>query len=237
MADYLKRFELLKQEIENRPYLEVVEFKINPPASGEVLKKVEDLLGTPLDKSLMQFYQEANGLKLYWRIKSKLPEAEAEKLNEEFDDFTFELPDDKDEPFACINLLPLEDSLLKKTWKEVEIETDKKEFEFGKQTLNRLEFAKRLKPFDLFSMSASMAFLIEQKKGNPRILQLSDYFVTWNNSRITDFATYLEILFVTRGIVEARDAIFSEYRGDRKRALRINSKSWVTRHTPKMFRS
>ncbi len=182
--DYLKRFEAMKKEIESHPFLEVVEYKVNKPASKEAFKKVEDLLKTKLADPIESFYSQANGLKFRWRIKQALSEKELEKLSEKYDDYTFEPDDDdEDQPFAFINLLPLEDSILKKKWEEIEIGVKTQTFEFGNKTYPRVEFAKRLKPFDLFSLSNCMAFLIEEGKGNPEILQLQDYYIVWDNSR------------------------------------------------------
>jgi hypothetical protein len=237
MQEYLERFRAMVEELRLLPFVEVVKFEMPLPATEEDLEAVEKRLGAPLAGPLRDFYGLANGLELRWRIKPDLDEKEIKRLQRKSSDYPFELPEQDENPFAYINLLPLRDSIVRRRWKELNVQVEQETFEFGDKTRPYEEFRKSLKPFDLFSLYDCMAFQIEKGNSDPTVLLLSDYYIEWNNSRLTDFASYLEMLLVTRGIVQARDAIYADYRGDQKPPLRTPPSYWKKKHVPRLFRT
>ncbi len=222
-------------EISSHPLLQVVEFSLNPPASSEALEAVEEKIGASLAEPIRRFYEEANGLKLHWRIKSHFTEQELDEIKGKYNDYWIEFPENKDIPFAQINLISI-DECINRNWDEIIIPLEDQTFEFQGTNYPHRDFAGRLKPFDLFSTYYCMAFFLEKGIGNPKVLLLSDYYIEWDASRITDFESYLEMLLVTRGIVESRRKIFGEYRGDLKPPLVIGADFQTQEHVPKLFR-
>jgi SMI1 / KNR4 family (SUKH-1) len=236
MPTYVERVRAMVDDLRTYPFVEVVRFEVFPPATADALAQVEEAIGARLAPALREFYGEANGLVLRWRIRQDLSDAERARLEDLSDDYEIGNPDTDENPFAHINLIPIHESIVTRHWTEIDIDVGKATVEFGGETHEHAEFRNRLKPFDLFSLYDCMAFLIERGQGNPKVLLLSDYYIEWDNSRITDFASYLEMLLATRGIVECRDRIYGDYRGDLKPPLVTGKDYWTTRRVPKLFR-
>ncbi|NEO40248.1 MAG: SMI1/KNR4 family protein [Moorea sp. SIOASIH] len=243
---YLERFRAMVDEIESHPLLEVVDFSVNQPASDELLTSVEETLRTSLAEPIRTFYKETNGLRLYWKIKSGLTDEELDRLEEVYDDYDIGLPNEEEDtddenPFAHINLISIEDCIIKRNWQEKiifdEINYNDETVEFAGVTYRERDFQRRLKPFDLFSAYSCMAFFFEEGVENPKVLRLSSHYVEWDNSKITDFKSYLEMLLVTRGIVDARGEIYNQYRGDREPQLITGYDYWSEENVPKLFRN
>lgn len=236
MINYIERFQAIAVEIKTYDFLDLVEFKTYSPATNEIFTAVEAKIGAPLAEPIRNFYGQTNGLHLRWCIKPDLSDAKLEAISKEFDDYDIELPEQREVPFAQINLLPIEDSFINTNWEEVIVPLDDLTFEFQGVTYPHGEFARRLKPFDLFSDYYCMAFLLEKEIGNPKVLLLSDHYAEWYYSRITDFESYMQMLLASRGIVHSRDKIYSEYRGDLKPPLITGPDYWTEEHIPKLFR-
>ena len=236
MKSYVEKFKTMVDEIRSHPLLNVIEFNLNPPATEEMFDAEEQKLGAKLAKPIRSFYGEANGLKLHWQIKQPPSEEKADEIAEKYDDYDIEFPEDEDIPFAQIHLLPLVEAIIHKSWPQFKATGDEKDVEFAGKTYSYRDFVRHLKPFDVFSTYYCMAFFLEKGVGNPKVLMLGDYYIEWDNSRITDFASYMELLFVTTGIVESRNTIYNEYRGNLKPLLITDPDYWKKKHIPKLFR-
>lgn len=232
---YIERFSAITTEIEHHPLLELLEFRLNPPVSKNVIADVENKIGHALPAPMRDFYSQSNGLKLRWRILPDLPRRAVQKISEKFDDYSIELPENEDIPFAQINIVSLEDCFLNLNWEGFEFGEPEKTIDYGGVVYLHDEFARRLKPFDLFSTYQCMAIVLEPDIINLKVILLSDHYIQWHFSRITDFASYLEMLIVTRGIVASRDRFYREYRGDLKPPLITGESDWKTDYIPKLF--
>jgi hypothetical protein len=235
MSDYLQRFEALAKELGKHEHIEIVEFTAQRPASATDIKEVEKKLGAPLAPPIRDFYQEANGVKFHWQIKPDVSPEIAKELRKKSKDYYVGIAEYIGTPFAMINILPLKESLLKNKWRELELAQREDPVEFAGKTYDFDDFIKRLKPFDVMSEEFCMAFFLEEGSGDPPVLLLGDACSDWRNSRLTDFASYVEMLLVTRGIVEAREKIFSEPAGDSKPPLKGDAEFWKKRYTPDLF--
>lgn len=236
---YVERFRKMAEEIKAHPALEVVAFKVKEPAPAAELRAAEEVLGAKLAAPLRRFYGEANGLHLHWRVREDTDAEELEKVREKFDDYDIQLPEDEDIPFAQIRLLGLLESLKKKRWPQIAQMAQsggEQPFEFGRESYSYRDFGKRLRPFDIFTSYECMAFFVEEGVGDPKVLLLSDYYSEWNQTRVTDFASYMECLLATRGVSAARSKFFNEYRGDRKPPLKKGADYWTAGRIPKLFR-
>jgi hypothetical protein len=233
---YVERFRKVVEEVEANPALEVVTFKVKAPAKREELRAAEEVLGAKLAEPLRRFYGEANGLHLHWRVREDLGFEETKKLQQEFDDYPIQTPEDTSIPFAQIHLLGLLESLKKKRWPQLKMPASEDLFEFQGQSYDYNEFGKRLRPFDIFTAYECMAFLLEEGVGDPKLMLLTDYYAEWDETRITDFDSYMEFLLATRGISEARKKFFAESHGDRKPPLKTGPRYWTPARTPKLFR-
>jgi hypothetical protein len=241
MKKYINKFESIVKEVESNPYLEVTEFKVNPPLSKQELADIEAAVGIKIDKSILNFYQQMNGLILNWQIKPDLAKDEQAftKIRKQYDDYYLKWPEDEIEtvPFAKINLLSLEDCFIKKDWQEIIVPQPNEIIEFADISCKHSDFVKKLKPFDLFSDYDCMAYILDNKSGDFKILLLSDYYIAWDESRITNFESYIEMLLTTRGIVESRSRIYKEYAGHQKPLLLTAEDYWKEHqeYVPKLF--
>jgi hypothetical protein len=234
---YLERFRQLAEEIQSHPLLEVVEFKVNSPASESSFNQVEQKLAAPLAEAIRTFYRETDGLKLHWKLKSSTTYEELEEISSQYDDYWIESVEDGYLPFAKINLLPLEETFFTANWGDIIFSVTDELFGFAGITYSTKNFAKMLRPFDEFSVSHCMAFLVEEGVGDPKVLLLQDHYATWESSRLTNFESYLEFLLITRGIFQARLDIYGEYSGHTQPPLIRGSSDYLKIPVPKLFRS
>ncbi len=95
-----------------------------------------------------------------------------------------------------------------------------------------------LAQIELFSYSSCMAFLLETETREEgfKVSRLGDHYIEWQDNRITDFASYLEMLLATRGIVQARESIYQEEGGERLPSLVTTLEYWTEEKIPKLFR-
>jgi hypothetical protein len=234
MTDYIAQFKALAKDLEEYSFLEIVEFTIQPPASVTQLKAVETRLGASLAKPIRDFYKQANGLKLHWRIRPSLDLDATEKLRKKSSDYDIVIAEYIGNPFAIVNLIPIHESIVHR-WKELVLGNPQELIDFGGVTYTNKDFRKLLKPFDVMNRELCMAYLVNKGDGNPPVILLSNGYTEWNDSRITDFESYMEMLLATRGIVEAREKIFSSERGDLEAPLIAGESYWRKHYTPKMF--
>ncbi len=81
-----------------------------------------------------------------------------------------------------------------------------------------------------------MAFIMEKGVGNPKLIGLTNYYIDWQNSKITDFESYLEMLLATRGISEFRSIIFEKEDGFKQKPITGDKEFWEqNKFVPKIF--
>lgn len=234
MKNYLELFRNMADEIANHPLLELREFTTYASAQAETFTAINGAFGVPLSETIQGFFQQTNGLNLRWGIKSGFPDDELDTIIDKYDDYAIELPEDEEIPFAQIKIPSIEAIFFDLDWKKV-ILCDLPSVNFARVTYDSADFVQKLRPFDLFSTYECMSFFMEQGNGNPKVLLLSDYYIDWQASRITDFESYLEVLLATRGIGEGRKNYFEKYLGHKKAPLVLGAKDWPTLRTPKLF--
>jgi hypothetical protein len=235
MSDYVNRFEAMAKGLGSREHFQIVELTPQPAATKKALEAFEQKLGASLGSPIREFYGEANGLKLHWEVDPLVSPEVAKDLRAKSKDYYVGIAEYVGEPFANINILPLEDSVLKSKPKELARVQEQESVEFAGSTYPFDDFIARLKPFDLMSEEYCMAFFLEDGSGDPPVLLLGEGCTDWRNSRLTDFGSYLEMLLVTRGIVEAREKIVSEPEGHQKPRLTGDAAFWEKRYTPDLF--
>ena len=241
---HLQRFRAMVDQIKAHPLLEVRRFEIGAPIDADGLRAVERHLGAPLAPALKGFFQECNGLSLYWKIKAGLSDDEMDALGEDFGDYDLGSPDDESGEdhqslFANLKILPLQEAIIGRDWSKVILAGDdemaRQPVDFLGKPQPRGTLLQKLRPFDLFSGYACMAFYLEPGVGDPKALHLSGHYVEWDNSRLTDFASYLEVVLATRGLTEARANVFKAYRGDQQPLLTFAGPDDLEHHIPALF--
>jgi hypothetical protein len=232
---YLKKFTALAKELARHEHIEIVEFKAQPPLKPAKLKAVEAKLGAKLADEIREFYGEANGLKLQWQINPLVSPETAVELRKKSSDYYVKIAEYVGDPFANINLIPLDESINQRR-KEIGHGGIEEAVNFRGREYDLNGFAARLKPFDLMNEKMCMAFLTEEGNGDPPVLLLTEGCTDWTDSRLTNFASYIEMLLATRGIVEARQKIFAKTAGYKDKPLVGGAEFWQ-RYVPKLFRN
>jgi len=69
MKNYLEKFKKMVDELKNHPQIEVKEFVVNPPATNQQIEAANERFN--LTQDMLDFYKQANGLKLNWTIKGE----------------------------------------------------------------------------------------------------------------------------------------------------------------------
>ena len=70
LHNYLTRFKTMVSELEKNPSIELIAFKINPPAKKKDFERANGYF--PLTDDMRVFYAQCNGLELEWEIKNSL---------------------------------------------------------------------------------------------------------------------------------------------------------------------
>lgn len=226
MDAYLPRFQDMVKELQQQSLLQLLHFSHYPGLSLSEIEALEQrYLEHPLPPAARRFYQETNGLQLQW-ILEKNTDFDPEKHRYR------QLPLDWD--YACaqhhpedgmIMIWPLE-RLLQQDWKgELYLESMRQRHcSFAGELHNAYDFARQLKPFDLFSADFNMAFWTGT----------ADYPVllghrpqsTHLNSHRTSFASYLEFLLATYGYCLWRQHVYSLHAAQKQPLLETPAAYW-----------
>ena len=233
MKTYLTQFKELADTIKMHPSLDLIEFKHFGPASAEEIATAEKAIARKLSAPVLDFYQQTNGLRLSWKFKDLAGEA--------WDEVVSKLPgltvkeSHKTKPFGVINLLSLDKCLINpERFFETSAEGDFS-VEFNNKVYPGNSFGQHLRPVDLYSDDSCISFVFEDNEPD-KLMQLSDSYIVWDYSRVTDFDSYLNMLFITRGIMGSRDLIFREYRGDELPPLVVDE-AFIEQFTPPLFKA
>lgn len=240
--NYLEIFNNIRKDIDENPYLELVEFNINKGLTENEFenKKKELLESSTFFKAIkmdpiFEFYKQCNGIKLKWKISSNLDENIYNKLPEKFPDL--KLPHTRDLFIGNINILPFDDVFIYE--QDFFEKSDSGDFftQFGDYIYEGNSFGKLLFIFDLFSDTQSMSFVPDEDNTSPKVILLSDYYIVWDNSMVSYFNSYINFLVCTRGLIESRNKVFNKYRGDKLEPLIYESVPFNTHIEPMIFRN
>ncbi|WP_052848982.1 hypothetical protein [Streptomyces avicenniae] len=84
-------------------------------------------------------------------------------------------------------------------------------------------FSRMVRHFDAIDLSYAMSFVVQPDRADWRMMLLGDHWVESDHSRVTCLEDYLRYVVATGGLVSARRALFSEYRGDLREPLRYDA--------------
>lgn len=240
--DYLKIFETIKKEVENHPFLELTTFKINKGLPNIEESKKELYKGSGYWENvemlpIFEFYQQCDGLTLKYKISSDLDGAAYLDFFEQFPDV--KQPLDKGMEIGSINILPFKEVFIYEQEffnKSDETAEDDSFIHFGDYVYEGNSFGQLLFVFDLFSDTNCMAFVPDEDNQEPKIIQLLDYYIVWNSSRITFFESYIKFLAVTRGLIGSKDILLDYYAEHKNDPLIFHEFPFGTAVEPSLFK-
>ncbi|WP_299885246.1 hypothetical protein [uncultured Lacinutrix sp.] len=238
--DYKKLFEQIIIDIKTNPYLELTEYKFNEGLNSKELEKLITELHESSSfykkikmESVFNFYSQFNGLTIKWKLSSKLDALSYKKLPELFTDL--ELPFKRDIEIGCINILPFEDVFIYEQDYFDKSETGDFFTHFGDYVYEGNSFGNMLYLFDLYSETDCMSFLPDEDNQEPKVVYLSDYYIVWDNTKVSFFDSYIIFLAATRGLINSREQIFDFYRGDKEKPIIFKTIPYNTEIEPTIF--
>lgn len=211
----------LVEELKKNEDISVLNNHIFPPVSNGDFSAISDYLGKQLDKDIVDFYKETNGLQIRWiyknnprynprlHIENELPFTYLDVITEEF---YYD---------GCINILPLNEVFFDIDWNTVFVfdEDAGKSFNFMHEDFDLMDLKKKLRPFDLFARNDCMSFFTGSSIDFlPCVLQQS-YYLDFNSSRVTDFTSYLSFVLENNLLVKSRRSKYNEINGHLKQPL------------------
>jgi hypothetical protein len=202
MEDILFRFYELIERLEADPTITVLEAETYRGASEADFDYCEAEAKVKIPADIREFYQMTNGLLLVWKYNDG-------------ESFRFRpldiVPGHEPKEFgpeltACINIGPINE-VFTKDWEEtIYFFEDREHFmEVNGQKMNSWDFKRRFFPMDLFSKTNCMGFFALTPDDAPRVILADDYYISFRDSKPTDFRSYLEFLLATEGRCDARD--------------------------------
>lgn len=104
----------------------------------------------------------------------------------------------------------------------------------GKHYKNKT-FGELLFLFDVYSEQSGFALVFDS--GNqPKLMMLSDYYIVWDHSRVTDFKSYFKFLLASRGSYGCRHKLFSYHQGDMLEPIFFEEIPYGTEAEPFLFK-
>ncbi len=220
MNTYLARFSKMVEDLQNHPKVQVTHFHLFPPATDKQILFVEEKLGYSLDENIKSFYQQTNGLQLLWIYKTNEQFDESKHISHtqtlDFNRQYFNYyPED-----GAVMIRPIEQVFLS-DWKEqiyFDFMSNDNQETFMGNIYGELEFSQKIKPFDSFNKYYDMAFFLDGSS-NPPVILGDDHQACYTDSKVTDFASYLEFILANKGAIYRRKGFYSEYAGHKKNPI------------------
>ncbi|MGM0556342.1 MAG: DUF4234 domain-containing protein [Myxococcota bacterium] len=215
--DWVDRFEAMVDEMREHPRVAITHYWVGEPATDADIQAVEEELGFEFDERIKSFYKQANGLQFRWMDKLDSTYVE-ERDSQTTTTRERHISGDNDDAMGVIDILPLRETFVDTDYED-RIWFDwmnDSETEFRGDEWNLLEFSKNIRPFDPYSFYNSTAFFLGDGEPGTTVIMGDDHDATFTDSRITDLASYLELVLAHRGRPQPRRDEFGEYAGHRK---------------------
>lgn len=220
MSHLLEQIQKCIEAVKAHPLLSVEQQSIGDPAPPDMIERLEMATSLTLPLDIKEFYLAANGITFSYRLKSDLDETSRRSVQE-----NGEQPDfDYAGVLGGMRLLPIQESLLDLHWKPPTTAQDAAtRIEFDRTEFSLAELGARTKLFDRYEPvndAEAAAFITDPDPVQWKVLMLDQYLADWQNSRLTDFSTYILAMCATRFTIPSRRRVFSKYRGDKEEMLR-----------------
>lgn len=223
---YLARFHQLAEELKAHPKVRLLAYHSFDPVDPQQIEAAELFLGQSLDHRIKDFYKETNGLQLRWIFENNedLDErlhqwkAEAEHWNYAKDAFRAE--------DGVIFMLPFEQVFAEAIDHGLDILKGQEEISFMKERYDLSDFYQKIRPFDAFSSYCNMAFFMDGT-AYPTLVMGDEHCSNYTDSRLTNFASYLEFLLATKGLCRKRKSFYGQYQGHELDALSTDESFWA----------
>ncbi|MDL4773859.1 SMI1/KNR4 family protein [Actinomadura xylanilytica] len=215
--DFRAELDVLARRIEQNPMLELFSFEVCAPVSEEAVKDAEARFGAPLPAPLRRLYRTLGSATLQWCFRSSLDEQNRQQISEKPPNTIAEhgLFD------GSIGIASLENVLFNPEYTPLQLEYES-EFIFDGTVYGDNEFCRMVRHFDTVDDCYAMSFIVQPDRTDWKMMLLGDYWIEYDYSRVAYLEDYLRYVIATWGLVDAREELFSEYRGDLREPLRFD---------------
>ncbi len=205
-----EQIDQLADRLESHKFLTLHEVKSQAGLAEDAIDQLEREYGVKLPPPVRKLYSEANGFLLHWTMRPDLPgtvHAARQTGGEGYElspkAANLEYPD------AIIQFLPLED-VLGLDWSVQFFPDDQPAYEYRGERLTQAQIRARLRPFDECGLFCVAAFADSSLE---RVVLVTDSLVNWNDSITMGFAEYVNFVFASAVLIEARMDAFIRNRG------------------------
>lgn len=219
--DFRTELAALAEEIRRDPLVELFEFEVGDPVPDEAVEAAEARFGMTLPVPLHRLYRSLGTARLSWCFTSGLDERRRRRIAER-DPYTIS---DSGLFDGSVRIVPLEDMLFDEDFTMPRLDWDEgeePETEFAGDVYADNEFSRMVRHFDAVDAYYAMSFVVQPDCADWKMMFLGDHWIESDHSRVTYLEDYLRYVVATRGLVSAREALFAEYRGDRREPLRYD---------------
>lgn len=207
MMDYLKKITELKNSLTKDAGIHLLDFYSFPPVAAQVINSVEKMIAYKLPQQMIEFYKASNGLQTRWMKSGKAVQYK-EDIKKSGTPFPWLWPAEHYWQLdGVINILPLEEIFLKdyKDFIWFDFEKDY-EVKWQNEKINLQQFKKSIKPLDVYDKYYTVGVLINDP--SLPVLLGEDHNADFFNYEHSDFESYMEFLFRSKGEVDKRKVFF-----------------------------
>ncbi len=198
-----ERIDALADRIEAHKFLTLHEVKSQPGLSAAAITQLEHDFRVTLPQSVRDVYSQANGFLLHWTMRPDLrgvTRAVGKDAQYELTPKSANL----EYPEAIIQFLPLEE-VLGFDWSPQFFPDDQPAYAYRGERLDQSQLRTQLRPFDECGLFCAAAFCDASFE---RVILVTDSLTNWNDSVIVRFEDYLDFVFHSAGLLEARMDLF-----------------------------
>jgi hypothetical protein len=193
----------ITERIEAHKFLTLHDVKSQPGLSVAEISTLEHDFGITLSQSVRDLYGDANGFLLHWTMRPDLrgvTRATGNDLDYELNPKSASL----EYPDAIIQFMPLEE-VLSFDWSSQFFPDDQPTYEYRGARLDQAQIRAQLRPFDECGLFCAAAF---SDTSFERVVLVTDSMTNWNDSAVIGFEDYLDFVFHSAGLLEARMDLF-----------------------------
>ena len=197
LKDALARFDALVEKLKADENVVLLAYFTHPPVTEREIAKVEHALGVPLHPSILTFFRQTNGLQLYADRRDRDEfEDDFEPVGPRFDKKAKDAMSRFSENYQLsigLHIPTLSEVFLSSYEGQLWFDhmSDDETIQFGRKTFPMLSFSKSLRTLDHHNGYYPVGFALIDNPGNPRIGLGDDYGAAWEDTKVTDFETYL----------------------------------------------
>jgi len=231
VKNYLTRFEQMVGELRRNDDIVVLHYQVLPPPPTDLLESIVEKFPL-LIADFKAFYEVCGGLQLRW----------IHKKNKDYNPETHYYQDSPVSPYYGIQdyyaedgfvmIIPIE--VFNDDWLDIiyfdEDFMHNDSTQFAHKEYNTFEFSKAIKPFDMYSIYQQMNIFTGNTTDFQKypVLMGDDHQACLTDSKITDFASYLEFILYAKGLVNARATFYGKYNGNNLPALETSASYFET---------